>query len=138
MLLSLDDVKLVSLPHHFEENGDLVVMEELVNIPFKIARVFVVRAPFNAVRGEHAHRNCTQFLTCPAGCVEVVCDDGINKRTFLLNHPNVGLLLPPTLWAHQSYKTPGTVLTVLCDNVFDAGDYIRDYDEFKLFRGIIF
>uniref|UniRef100_UPI0040476745 sugar 3,4-ketoisomerase n=1 Tax=Algoriphagus sp. TaxID=1872435 RepID=UPI0040476745 len=136
MLLSVSDVQLVSLPHYFEENGDLVVMQEVVNIPFKIVRVFVVRAPFNAIRGEHAHRSCSQFLTCPTGTIEVICDDGHNKTTYFLSHPNVGLLLPPTIWAQQTYKTPGAVLTVLCDKPYDENDYIRDYEEFKIFRKI--
>ena len=41
----LSQIKLIDLPHHFEENGDLIVMEKFKNVPFEIQRVFVVRAP---------------------------------------------------------------------------------------------
>jgi dTDP-4-dehydrorhamnose 3,5-epimerase-like enzyme len=127
-------VDLVRLPHHFEDNGDLVVMEGMINVPFSIARVFVVRAPTGAIRGQHAHRVCAQFLTCPSGAVEVICDDGEQSVTHLLDHPNIGLLVPPGIWAQQTYRDPHSALTVLCDQPYDAADYIRDYRDFKAYR----
>lgn len=133
-LPSIDAVKIVKLPHHLEENGDLVVMEGLINVPFSIARVFVVRAPDGSIRGQHAHRECTQFLTCPNDAVEVQCDDGEQKAIFTLDHPNIGLLLPAGIWAQQTFKGKGSALTVLCDRPYEAGDYIREYSEFLAYR----
>lgn len=133
-LLSLNSIYLIKLPHHFEENGDLIVMEGLINIPFKIARVFVVRAPQYSIRGQHAHKMCAQFLTCPQGTVEVKCNDGENSASFELNHPNIGLYIPPSIWAEQKYVSQNSTLTVLCDQPYDAEDYIRNYDEYIKFR----
>jgi dTDP-4-dehydrorhamnose 3,5-epimerase-like enzyme len=130
----IQDVKLIKLPHHFEDNGDLVVMEELKNVPFLIARVFVVRAPDGAIRGQHAHRACTQFLTCPREVIEVECDDGERQAKFTLDHPNTGLLIPPGIWSQQTYLGKGAALTVLCDRRYEAEDYIREYDKFLSFR----
>jgi len=126
-------IKIINLPHHFEENGDLVVMENKKNVPFDILRVFVVRAPKGSIRGQHAHINCTQLLTCPHGQIDVECDDGENKFNFTLNHPNIALLIPPGIWAQQTYKLENSILTVLCDCIYDEEDYIRDYEEFKNF-----
>lgn len=134
MAAFVDAVKLIKLPHYFENNGDLVVMEGLINVPFSIARVFVVRAPDGAVRGQHAHRACTQFMTCPREVIEVQCDDGVQTATFLLDHPNVGLLVPPGIWSQQTYKGKGAALTVLCDRRYEADDYIREYSEFLAYR----
>ncbi len=131
---SIDQVTLVKLPHYFEDNGDLIVMEGLINVPFSIARVFVVRAPHGAVRGQHAHRACTQFLTCPRDVIQVECDDGNRQVTFTLNHPNTGLLIPSGIWSQQTYLGKGAALTVLCDRPYEAEDYIRDYDAFLHFR----
>lgn len=127
---NLNQVKIINLPHHFEENGDLIVMEKNKNIPFDIVRVFVVRAPMNAVRGQHAHIKCTQLLTCPIGHIDVVCDDGKNKAKFSLNKPNIALYIPPGIWAKQSYTLNNSILTVLCDRKYESEDYIRDYSEF--------
>lgn len=134
MVAFIQDVRLIKLPHHFEDNGDLVVMEELINVPFQIARVFVVRAPDGAIRGQHAHRACTQFLTCPREVIEVECDDGERQARFTLDHPNTGLLIPPGIWSQQTYLGKGAALTVLCDRKYEAEDYIREYDKFLSFR----
>ena len=131
---TISSVYLVKLPHHFEDNGDLVVMEGLINVPFVIARVFVVRAPDGAVRGQHAHKACAQFLTCPRGKVEVNCSDGSQSAVFELVHPNIGLYIPPGIWAEQRYLTGNAALTVLCDRVYEPNDYIRDYFEYLDYR----
>lgn len=130
----IESVKEVNLPHHFEDNGDLVVMETNFNIPFVIARVFVVRASDGQIRGHHAHRQCTQFLTCTSGSIKVLCDDGNSKVIYHLDHPSKGLLIPSSIWAEQTYIQPDSVLTVLCDKPYDASDYIRDYVEFLNYR----
>jgi len=45
------------------------------------------------------------------------------------------LLIPPGIWAREDYLTDGAVLMVLCDRIYEEGDYIRDYDEFKTVAG---
>ncbi len=130
----ISSVYLVSLPHHFEDNGDLVVMEGLINVPFVIARVFVVRTPEGAVRGRHAHKACAQFLTCPRGVVEIDCTDGVESVEFELNHPNIGLYIPPGIWAEQRYKTKDAALTVLCDRIYESEDYIREFPTYLNYR----
>ncbi len=134
IIYKLSHARLIELAHYFEDNGDLVVMEGESNVPFRIARVFVVRAPAGAVRGQHAHKRCTQFLTCSTGVVEVICGDGVRSSTFVLDRPDVGLLLPPGIWAQQTFRGIGSQLTVLCDRPYEAEDYIRDYAAFLAFR----
>jgi dTDP-4-dehydrorhamnose 3,5-epimerase-like enzyme len=131
---TISSVYLVKLPHHFEENGDLVVIEGLINVPFIIARVFVVRAPEGAVRGQHAHKACAQFLTCPRGAVDIDCNDGKQSAEFELSHPNMGLYIPPGIWAEQRYKTRDATLTVLCDRVYEPDDYIREFSTYLTYR----
>jgi dTDP-4-dehydrorhamnose 3,5-epimerase-like enzyme len=131
---SINDIKLVELSHYRENNGDLTVIEGLTNTPFSIARVFLVRADTDSIRGLHAHKVCAQFLTCSSGGIEVFCDDGTNTVRFMLNHPKLGLYLPPGIWAQQTYLQPNSILSVLCDHAYDALDYIRDYQQFKNYR----
>jgi len=135
-LYTLKSVAVIELPAHFAPNGDLVVMEGITHVPFAIARVFVVVAQAGAIRGQHAHKRCTQFVACPNGVVEILCDDGIEQAKYVLDRPGFGLLIPPSIWAQQMYQAPGSVLTVLCDRPYDAQDYIRDYAEFLAYRMI--
>jgi len=133
-LADISAVKEVELPIFSAENGELIVMEALIHVPFKIARLFLVHAPAGSIRGRHAHRACSQFLTSPVGNIEVVCYDGKTTATFLLNRPNIGLLVPPGIWAEQNYLKPDSILSVLCDQLYDEGDYIRDAQKFQDYR----
>ena len=125
-------VKLIELPYLKENNGDLVVVEENI-IPFNMSRVFTVRASKDSVRGEHAHRHCSQLLICTNGAVEVKCDDTRTTEICVLDKPNFGLFIPPGIWADQKYIENNTILTVLCDRPFEEADYLRNYDDFKFF-----
>ena len=111
--------------------GDLSVGEFDRDIPFDVARYFIVfNVPSADVRGEHAHRECKQFLLCVKGSCSVVVDDGRNRAEFELHEPNVGLLLPPMIWATQYKFSPETVLLVFASHHYDPDDYIRDFDQF--------
>jgi len=125
-------VKLIELPYHKENNGDLVVVEGEI-IPFSIKRVFNVRQQKGDIRGKHAHRHCSQLLICTNGAVEVKCDDISTTEIYVLDKPNFGLFIPPGIWADQKYIEDNTILTVLCDRPFEEADYIRNYDDFKIF-----
>ena len=127
-------VKLIELPYHKEINGDLVVAEgENSVIPFSIKRVFNVRAQKGHIRGRHAHRHCSQLLICTNGAVEVKCDDSCTNELYVLDKPNFGLLISPGTWTEQKYIKNNTILTVLCDRPYEETDYLRNYDDFKLF-----
>ena len=125
-------VKLIEFPYLKENNGDLVVVEGDI-IPFNVSRVFTVRASKGSVRGEHAHRHCLQLLICTNGAVEVKCDDTRTTEKCVLDKPNFGLFIPPGIWGYQKYREDNTTLTVLCDRPYEEADYIRNYDDFKLF-----
>ena len=125
-------VKLIELPYLKENNGDLVVVEGEI-IPFSIKRVFNVRQQKGDIRGRHAHRHCSQLLICTNGAVEVKCDDSRSTEIYLLDKPNFGLFIPPGIWADQKYIENNTILTVLCNRPFEEADYLRNYEDFKLF-----
>ncbi len=127
-------VKLIELPYLKESNGDLVAVEGESNvIPFSIKRVFNVRSQKGNIRGRHAHRQCSQLLICTNGSIEVKCDDGNTNELYVLDKPNFGLLIAPGVWAEQRYMEDNTILTVLCDRPFEEVDYLRNYEDFKLF-----
>ncbi len=134
VLYNLDYIKLLKLPFFPEKRGDLSVIESKKQCPFNIERIFSVRAPLNEIRGEHAHKECTQLLICLNGAVEVTCDDGKNSKTYLLNSPSLGLYVPISIWQIQKYIQPESVLLFLCDKPYDVEEYINDYNKFLNYR----
>lgn len=111
--------------------GHLSVGEFGRDIPFQPKRYFIVfDVPTAETRGEHAHRTCAQFLVCVKGSCGVIVDDGAARSEFVLDSPALGLLIPPMIWAAQYKYTPDAVLLVFASELYDADDYIRNYDEF--------
>ena len=120
---------------HGDERGQLVALEEMRDIPFEIKRVFYsFDIPGGEARGAHAHKECHQFLIAASGSYEVVLDDGINKRTVLLNRPFYGLHIPPGIWASEQSFSSGSICLVLASQGYTEDDYIRDYNDFLKYR----
>mgnify|MGYP001013313978 CR=1 FL=1 len=130
----MESVQLIQFPFFKEDNGELSVFEQNPKaIPFQIKRIFNVRADKGSVRGQHAHYLCSQLLICSNGSIEVTCDDSFNKKVFLLDRPNYGLLVPPAIWAEQNYLQNNSSMTVICDRPYEVKDYISNYKLFKEF-----
>ena len=124
-------VQLFPAPIIQDLRGNLTAREMGQGLPFVPERFFVVfDVSSRQVRGEHAHRQCDQFLVALRGSVSVVCDDGKHRQEFLLDSPEVGLLLPHMVWGVQYKYAADAVLLVLASDAYDANDYIRDYDTF--------
>jgi len=129
--LNAGGAELRRLPIFTDSRGSLTFGEVGEHVPFPIARYFVVAdVPSLEVRGEHAHRECHQFLVCLRGSCAVTLDDGRAREEVLLDSPTLGLYLPPLLWSALYHYTPDAVLLVLASHIYAAEDYIRDYDEF--------
>ena len=128
---SVYDCSLCELNKMHDVEGNLTYMYENVHVPFNINRVFYsYDIPGGEDRGAHAHKKCHQFLIAASGSFEVVLDDGINKRTVLLNRPFWGLHVPPGIWASEQGFSSGSICLVLASEGYDADDYIRDYDDY--------
>src|SRR5262249_191281 len=130
----LTEARLVELPRHSRADGEVIVAEAAAQVPFRIERMFALAAPAGATRGRHAHQLCSQFMICVNGAVDVVCEDGRNKRRFVLERREHAVLVPPGLWNTVEFRQDDSVLIVLCDRAYEPHDYIRDYDEFLSFR----
>jgi len=132
-LYTVHDVHFLELPRFTRADGEIVVAQA-THIPFAITRMFTLTAPIGSVRGDHAHRHCTQFMLCVNGAVEIVCDDSQDRKTFILDRNNFAVCVPPTIWNKLIFKEDSSVVIVLCDRPFEETDYLREYPEFVSFR----
>ena len=129
------DCSLIQLPKEEYKEGNLTYVYNNIHIPFPIRRVFYsYDIPGGESRGAHAHRDCHQFLIAASGAFEVVLDDGINKRTVLLNRPYWGLHVPPGIWAAEQGFSSGSICLVLASHPYQEEDYIRSYEDFMKYR----
>lgn len=131
---SISDVSLVSARFVPGERADLSIYQSDSPIPFGIRRIFTVHARMATKRGRHAHKLCSQAMTCLAGGCTVTVDDGAARSSWRLDHPSQTLIVPPLLWCEQDYDDSSTILMVMCDYDYDEDEYLRDYQAFLAYR----
>lgn len=130
----MEKFEILDLKEIKDSRGCLVALEELINIPFEIKRVYYIYNTNNASpRGFHAHKKLKQVLICLKGSVDVVMDNGKSRINFLLDTPNKGLAIYPGVWRELLNCSEDMVLMVLADRYYDENDYIRDYEEYQKF-----
>lgn len=138
MMTTLKNIKLIEIPKIHDVRGNLSVIEGDL-VPFEIKRVYYLYdVPSGAERGGHAHLKLNQFLVALSGSFDVVLKDGKEKKVVTLNKPNVGLLIVDGIWRELQNFSSGSVCLVVASHVFEEEDYIRDYNEFVLFKNRIF
>ena len=132
--MNLSAVQLVTIPKIKDVRGNLSIIEGDL-LPFEIKRVYYLYdVPSDARRGGHAHIEQWEFLVALSGSFEVLVDDGKQKKTFLLNKPFQGLLLPNGIWRELDNFSSGSVCLVVSSGEFLETDYIRAYQEFISFK----
>ncbi|MDI9320111.1 MAG: FdtA/QdtA family cupin domain-containing protein [Phycisphaerales bacterium] len=131
--ISVYDCPLVSLPKIKNRAGNITPIQNSIEIPFDVKRVFYLYdVPGGESRGAHAHKQCHQFLIAASGSFEVLLNDGQVERVVQLNKPNMGLHIPPMIWASEINFSSGAICLVLASEQYNEDDYIRSYDNFLI------
>ena len=121
------DIKCIPDPR-----GCLSVVEQNVDIPFKIKRVYYLYGLSKySVRGEHAHKELQQLLIPINGAFDILLDDSESTCGITLDSPAKGLLLKPVIWRKITPIKDNSICLVLASNLYSEKDYIRTYEEFQ-------
>lgn len=125
------DCSIIELPRIHYRAGNITPVSNNKEIPFAIKRIFYIYdIPGGIDRGAHGHKECHQFLVAASGSFEIELNDGITKRTIMLNRPYYGLHIPPGIWAGEKGFSSGAICLVLTSHGYNADDYVREYEEF--------
>ena len=74
-----------------DEYGHLTPIEEKVDIPFEIKRVYYIsKVEQGVTRGFHSHRKLHQVLICLNGSVKIRLKNPDSEEVVELNEPSLG------------------------------------------------
>jgi hypothetical protein len=131
--LGIGDSALYLMRRITDARGALTVGEVPTEVPFAPARYFAVfDVPSVELRGEHAHKQCQQFLVCLHGSCRILLDDGLQRCEVTLDRPDMGVFMPAMIWGTQYRYSSDAVLLVFASRPYEADDYLRTYDEFLI------
>ena len=130
----VDDCIIRELPKIHNRAGNITPLTSNIHVPFAIERVYYLYdVPGGSVRGGHAHKELKELLVAASGSFDVLIDDGFNKKIVNLNRPYYGLYVTSGVWRELLNFSSGAICLVLASSKYSEADYIRDYDEFKLY-----
>lgn len=113
---------IINLQSFTDNRGNLTVIEKV--IPFEMKRIFYIYGVDDSVRGGHRHKKTVQAAIAIKGACKIRNNNGKEKTEFILDKPNICLILHPEDW-HEMYDfTPDCILFVIASEFFDPEDYI--------------
>lgn len=125
------EAQIIELPKFLDRRGNLSIIEQFKQIPFKIERTYwIYDVPGGERRGGHAYKENQEFIVALSGSFDVILDDGKERKVFHLNRSYYGLYVPKGLWRQMENFSTNSLALVLASTPYDAQDYVYDYDEF--------
>lgn len=130
--MKTSECQILSLPKIADGRGNLSIIEEFKQIPFKIRRLYwIYDVPGGCERGGHAYKQNTEFIVALSGSFDVVINDGLEEIIFHLNRSYMGLLVPKGLWRVMNNFSTNSLALILADSEYNADDYIMDYEDYR-------
>ena len=96
---------------------------------FKIKRIFFLSPNRKCLRGDHAHKICTQIFLSLKDNIEITIENKHGIKKIKLPAFKKTLKVPPLNWVKINMKK-NQLLMVICDKKFSEKEYIRNYSTF--------
>ena len=124
--------KLIQFPKIVDPRGNLTFLQNPLQIPFQIKRVFwTYDVPGGETRGGHAYKQQHEVIIALSGSFDVIVyNETGEKSIFSLNRSYFGLYLPPSTWRQMENFSTNSLALHISSSIFDANDYVRDFDNF--------
>jgi dTDP-4-dehydrorhamnose 3,5-epimerase-like enzyme len=127
----MDKPKIIELSKITDPRGNLSVIEEFKDIPFKIERTYwIYDVPGGEKRGGHAFHETKELIVALSGSFDVSLDDGEEKSKFSLNRSYYGLYVPNIYWRELINFSTNSVALILASTTYQPSDYIYNYEDF--------
>lgn len=130
---TIDSIQTFAFQQIAEEDCFMWVVNDLDLLPHPVKRIFFISPDIKMTKGNHAHLDCWQTLVCVKGQVNILSDDGANKKSFSLLSYGDAVTVPPGIWCSQEYQACSSIM-VMCSHPYNEDDYIRDYEQFITYR----
>ena len=112
--------------------GKLIPISFNKQFPIKVKRIFFLYGKKNKIRGEHAHKKCSQFFIPIHGKVILnIKTPTAKKRIVMSRLLKTAVLIPPKYWCGVKFINKNSILMVACDQYYDFNDYLETFDEYK-------
>ena len=125
-------IRKFKLKSYSRSSGNLMPINFDKKFPIKVKRIFFINGKKNKIRGEHAHKKCTQFFIPIQGKMTLIIETPNNKKSIILSHLSKSTaLVPPKYWCSIKFLEKNSILMVACDKHYEVSDYLESFEEYK-------
>ena len=112
--------------------GKLIPLNFDKQFPMRVKRVFFLHGNKNKIRGNHAHKKCSQFFVPILGKFILEIKTPSTKKRIMLNHlSKITVLVPPKYWCSVKFINKNSILMVACDQHYNLNDYLKNFNAYK-------
>ncbi len=117
---------------HSNKTGKLIPLSFNNSFPIKVKRIFFLYGKKNKIRGEHAHKKCSQLFIPIFGKFILNIRTPNMKKNIVLDHKKKkGVLVPPEYWCGVKFIKKNSILMVVCDQYYNFEDYLESFKDYK-------
>ena len=125
-------IKKFKIKTYLAKTGKLIPISFNKQFPIQVKRVFFLYGKKNKIRGDHAHKKCSQFFFLISGKIILDIKTLSLKKKILLTHSSkIAVLVPPKYWCSVKFVNKNSILMVACDQYYNFNDYLRTFDDYK-------
>jgi len=127
--------KIFNFKKFTKKSGTLLPITFNNKFPIKVKRIFIIYGKKKYLRGDHAHKKCSQVFFPIKGKIKINMKYKKTKKSINLTYNNSkALLVPPKIWISVESLNSNSVVLVLTDYEYDVKDYIETYKEFIAYQ----
>ena len=125
-------IKKFKIKTYSAKTGKLIPISFDRKFPIQVKRIFFLYGKKNKVRGDHAHKKCSQFFYLLSGKVILnIKTPSKNKKILLTHSSKNAVFVPPKYWCSVKFVNKNSILMVACDQYYNFNDYLGTFDDYK-------
>ena len=125
-------IKKFKIKTYLAKTGRLIPISFNKQFPMQVKRVFFLYGKKNKIRGDHAHKKCSQIFMPISGEMVLFTKTPFSKKKFLLNeNSKYAILVPPKYWCSVKFVKKNSIIMVMNDRYYKFNDYLETFDDYK-------
>ena len=125
-------IKKLKIKSFYKSTGKLIPLSFNKKFPFKVKRIFFLYGKKNKIRGDHAHKKCSQLFIAISGKMLLKVKTPTTSKAFIIEEKNrYGVLVPPKYWCSIKFIKNKSILMVINDRKYEFKDYLETFNSYK-------
>ena len=132
----MEKIRKIKIKSFKSFSGKLIPITFNKKFPFAVKRIFFLYGIKNKIRGDHAHKKCSQLFMAVSGKIILnIKTPYLKKKILIGKNSKHAILVPPKYWCSIKFLEKNSILMVACDKHYEVDDYLENFKEYKEYLG---